>query len=264
MDRTKRDRIKIRQAVVCQRLVQNQKIEYYNMGNYVVAGAGKGIGLSIARKLKSGNQVYTLSRHLTPELEALHTEFIRMDVVQNPLDLLDALPESLDGLVYCPGSIVLKPFNRLSTDDFNSDFQQNVLGAVRLIQKLLPALKKSGSGSIVLFSTVAARLGMPFHASIASAKGAVEGLTRIVHSRQCHRAQPDRYAPGCPAAQQPRETRKCCQKASVTKSGRSGRGCCAGRVPAFSGEPMDDRTGDRMGWGNGERKIVRLPVLIRS
>jgi len=159
-------------------LVQNQKIEYYNMGNYVVAGAGKGIGLSIARKLKSGNQVYTLSRHLTPELDALHTEFIRMDVVQDPLDLLDALPESLDGLVYCPGSIVLKPFNRLSTNDFNSDFQQNVLGAVRLIQKLLPALKKSGSGSIVLFSTVAARLGMPFHASIASAKGAVEGLTR--------------------------------------------------------------------------------------
>lgn len=148
------------------------------MGNYVVAGAGRGIGLSITRRLKTEHQVYSLSRHLTPELEELHTEFIQMDVVRDPLDALDRLPESIDGFVYCPGSIVLKPFNRLSIADFESDFQQNVLGAVRLIQKLLPALKKSGSASIVLFSTVAVRLGMPFHASIASAKGAVEGLTR--------------------------------------------------------------------------------------
>ncbi len=148
------------------------------MGNYVVAGAGRGIGLSITRRLKTEHQVYSLSRHLTPELEELNTEFIQMDVVRDSLDALDRLPETIDGLVYCPGSIVLKPFNRLSIADFESDFQQNVLGAVRLIQKLLPALKKSGSASIILFSTVAVRLGMPFHASIASAKGAVEGLTR--------------------------------------------------------------------------------------
>jgi NAD(P)-dependent dehydrogenase (short-subunit alcohol dehydrogenase family) len=91
----------------------------------------------------------------------------------------DHLPESLQGLVYCPGTIRLRPFHRLSDNDFLEDFTINVLGAVKAIRASLPLLKKSSSGaSIVLFSTVAVQTGMPFHASIASAKGAIEGLTR--------------------------------------------------------------------------------------
>ena len=49
---------------------------------------------------------------------------------------------------------------------------------MRVIQYYLPALKKGNKPSILLFSTVAAKLGMPFHASIAAAKSAVEGLTK--------------------------------------------------------------------------------------
>ena len=88
------------------------------------------------------------------------------------------MPEEIHGLVYCPGSINLKPFNRLTQQDFINDFQQNVLGAVAIIQKLLPNLKKANGASIVLFSTVAAKLGMPFHASIAASKAAIEGLAK--------------------------------------------------------------------------------------
>lgn len=90
------------------------------------------------------------------------------------------VPGSLDGLVYCPGTINLKPFHRLSESDFLADYRVNFLGAVRAIQQCLPALKKSAhaSSSIVLFSSVAAGTGMGFHASIASAKAAIEGLTR--------------------------------------------------------------------------------------
>jgi NAD(P)-dependent dehydrogenase (short-subunit alcohol dehydrogenase family) len=84
----------------------------------------------------------------------------------------------LDGLVYFPGTIQLKPFHRLTADDFLNDLRVNCLGAVAAIQVALPALKKSGSASIVLFSTVAVAQGMPFHASIAAAKGAVEGLAK--------------------------------------------------------------------------------------
>lgn len=72
----------------------------------------------------------------------------------------------------------MRPFNRLTEEDFQADFQQNFLGAVRIIQKCLPALKKSKSASIVLFSTVAAKLGMPFHTSIAASKGAIEGFAK--------------------------------------------------------------------------------------
>ena len=90
----------------------------------------------------------------------------------SPLDL----PESLDGLVYFPGSITLKPFHRLTEEDFLHDFRINCLGAAAAIQAALPALKAAPSASIVLFSTVAVAQGMPFHASISAAKGAVEGL----------------------------------------------------------------------------------------
>lgn len=87
------------------------------------------------------------------------------------------LPEVLHGFVYAPGSINLKPFNRFSIADFQSDFQVNVLGAVASLQHVLPRLKKAGGASVVFFSTVAAQTGMGFHASIAASKGAIEGLT---------------------------------------------------------------------------------------
>src|SRR5690606_2485656 len=92
----------------------------------------------------------------------------------------DDLPdiEKADGLVYCPGSINLKPISRLSIDDFKNDFEINVLGAVKAIQKYLSVLKNGDKPAILLFSTVAAKLGMPFHASIATSKAGVEGLVK--------------------------------------------------------------------------------------
>lgn len=88
------------------------------------------------------------------------------------------MPEIIDGLVYCPGTINLKPFHRLKSDDFLTDWQVNFLGAVNIIQSLLPNLKKAENPVIILFSTVAVTTGMPFHSSIAAAKGAIEGFTR--------------------------------------------------------------------------------------
>jgi NAD(P)-dependent dehydrogenase (short-subunit alcohol dehydrogenase family) len=84
----------------------------------------------------------------------------------------------VDQLVYCLGSINLKPFNRLKTSDFQIDFEINVLGAVKVIQHFLPQLKQGINPSILLFSSVAAKMGMPFHASISIAKAGVEGLVK--------------------------------------------------------------------------------------
>jgi NAD(P)-dependent dehydrogenase (short-subunit alcohol dehydrogenase family) len=91
-----------------------------------------------------------------------------------------SLPERVHALAYCPGSIRLKPFERLSDEDFRADFELNLLGAVRTVRGLLPALRRAGNASVVLFSTVAVNAGMPFHASVAAAKGAVEGLARAL------------------------------------------------------------------------------------
>jgi NAD(P)-dependent dehydrogenase (short-subunit alcohol dehydrogenase family) len=87
-------------------------------------------------------------------------------------------PEKLDGLIYFPGTILLKPFHRLTLEEFQKDLQVNLLGAISALQSALPSLKASGNASVVLFSTIAVTQGMPMHASIASAKGAIEGLTR--------------------------------------------------------------------------------------
>ncbi|MFT6960071.1 MAG: 3-oxoacyl-[acyl-carrier protein] reductase [Polaribacter sp.] len=94
--------------------------------------------------------------------------------------LTDDLPEieAVDTLIYCPGSINLKPISRLKLDDFREDFEINVIGAVKTVQKYLPKLKNGNSPSVLFFSTVAAKLGMPYHASIAASKSAIEGLAK--------------------------------------------------------------------------------------
>jgi NAD(P)-dependent dehydrogenase (short-subunit alcohol dehydrogenase family) len=140
-----------------------------------LVGASSGIGASLLSQLQAnGDNVYTFGRS-TPPLSSSHFTW---DVLE-PLPDLTALPDTLNGLVYCPGTIALKPFGRFSMDDFYYDLQVNVLGAAKLIQALYPKLRK-GNASIVLFSTVAVQTGMPFHSSIAMAKGAVEGLTRAL------------------------------------------------------------------------------------
>jgi len=102
---------------------------------------------------------------------------ISYDVMNDALDVSD-LPEQLDGFVYCPGSINLRPFRGLKPQTFQEDFNLNVVGAVKSLQAVLPMLQKSAQASLVFYSTVAVTTGMPFHASVAAAKGALEGLTR--------------------------------------------------------------------------------------
>lgn len=143
------------------------------MNTIIVVGGSKGIGNAIVTSLLSSYKVVNISR-TAPEQTHENLTHYGCDVINDELPDL----ESVDGLVYCPGSINLKPIKRLSLDDFKADFEINVLGAVKTIQKYLPALKNGNKPSIVLFSTVAAKLGMPFHASVAASKSAVEGLTK--------------------------------------------------------------------------------------
>lgn len=148
------------------------------MKNILIIGAGKGIGFKTAELLNKACNLFTVSRSLSEDLQRLNTRFHALDVAKENLDALTDLPDEIHGVVYCPGSINLKPFNRLTAQDFLQDYGQNVLGAVATIQKVLPNLKKANGASVVLFSTVAVKIGMPYHASIAAAKGAVEGLAK--------------------------------------------------------------------------------------
>lgn len=143
------------------------------MKTIIVIGGSKGIGKAIIHKLLNYSKVINISRTV-PEFEHNNLTHFSCDVTKDELPEI----ENADGLVYCPGSINLKPISRLSIDDFKNDFEINVLGAVKTIQKYLPILKNGKKPSIVLFSTVASKLGMPFHASIATSKSGVEGLVK--------------------------------------------------------------------------------------
>ena len=143
------------------------------MKKVLVIGGSKGIGKAIIASMHESYKMINISR-TEPEAFMETIEHHTCDI------LSDELPEfdQLDALIYCPGSINLKPVNRLSETDFKNDFEINVLGAVRVIQKYLKVLKAGKDPSVVLFSTVAVKMGMPFHASIAVAKAGVEALVR--------------------------------------------------------------------------------------
>lgn len=144
--------------------------------NILIIGASSGIGYALAQQLaEAGANVYSASRN---EPSALDVRHISLDVTAMQGTELEALPDTIHGIVYCPGSINLKPFQRLSEEDFLRDFHINVLGAVKVIQANMKGLRKAEGASIVLFSTVASTVGMSFHASISAAKGAVEGLAK--------------------------------------------------------------------------------------
>lgn len=148
------------------------------MKTFLIAGGTSGIGLETVKLLsKNNDSVIILGREKKNTGDILNTVFYTADILR-PADELPQITEPLDGIVYCPGTINLKPFRSLKPEDYQNDLEINLLGAVKLINKYLPNLKAAGKASIVLFSTVAVQTGMPYHASIASAKGAVEGLAR--------------------------------------------------------------------------------------
>lgn len=147
------------------------------MKTYLVVGGTSGIGLETTKLLRQNNRVVVLSRN-NKNLDGLNNvEFHSADVTK-PADELPQIDGLINGLVYCPGTINLKPLKSLKIEDFQNDFDINLLGAVKVINKYFNNLKSAEKSSIVLFSTVAVQTGMQYHASISSAKGAVEGLTR--------------------------------------------------------------------------------------
>lgn len=150
------------------------------MKHILIIGASSGIGKKLALILsESGQMVYGTYFNTTPKSDLKNTSFHYLDVTNDTVNF-DFLPDRLDGLVYCPGSINLKPFHRIRPEEFAEDYHLQVIGAVKAIQAALPRLKKSGQASIVLFSTIAVQSGFNFHSQVSASKGAIEGLTRAL------------------------------------------------------------------------------------
>ncbi|RPD90746.1 SDR family oxidoreductase [Aureibaculum marinum] len=160
------------------------------MKKIIIIGGSKGIGNAIVQSLVEEHEIINISR--TPS-KINHNNFsqYKCDVLKDQLPKI----EVADNLIYCPGSINLKPILRLTLEDFKTDFNINVLGAIKAIQNYLPILKKGNNPSIVLFSTVAVKMGMPFHSSIAVAKGGVEGLVKSLAAELAPKIRINAIAP---------------------------------------------------------------------
>jgi NAD(P)-dependent dehydrogenase (short-subunit alcohol dehydrogenase family) len=150
---------------------------------YLVFGATGAIGSSLAAQLKeSSHDVHLIARNedeVKAIAEELSCSYSVADVLEeNFIDKVKTDTSDFDvkGVAYCVGSIDLKPLKRVTENDLNTCMKLNLYSAIEVIKGFQEELKKS-SGSIVLFSSVAAQKGFTNHTIIATAKAAIEGLT---------------------------------------------------------------------------------------
>ncbi|NNE75486.1 MAG: SDR family oxidoreductase [Pricia sp.] len=157
--------------------------------NILLIGGSHGIGLEIAKQLVKEHNVYVASRS---EIKIEGINYIKFDATSEELDLA-ALPDTLHGFVYCPGSINLKPFKMISIESFEEDMQLNFFSMVKIVKSIMP--KMADGASMVFFSTVAVGIGMPFHTSIAAAKGAIEGFAKSLAAEYAPKLRVNVIAP---------------------------------------------------------------------
>lgn len=165
------------------------------MANYLIIGASSGIGKALALKLaENGHQVFGTFN--TNEIHVDHSSihYTQLNVLDENLSL-DFLPETLSGVIYCPGSINLRPFERIKPADFTNDYNLQVVGAIKIIQAVASKLKNSENAAIILFSSVAVQTGLPFHSQVAASKGAIEGLTKALAAEYAPKIRVNCIAP---------------------------------------------------------------------
>lgn len=160
---------------------------------WLLVGGNSGMGAAIVdRLLARDDEIWCLSRHIEQFSGAVHKR--QWNVLEQDFPV-DFLPEKLDGLIYCPGSIRLKPFTQIRLEEFQEDLALNTFGAIKALQACYSPLSKSEHASVLLFSTVAVQTGLKFHASVATAKGALEGLVRSLAAEWAPRIRVNAVAP---------------------------------------------------------------------
>ena len=161
------------------------------MKNILLIGGSHGIGLSIVKELQETHKLFIASRTVE-DLQHKNITHIPFDVTTDVLDT-SVLPEKLDGFVYCPGSINLKPFKMMSLDTIQTDMELNFFSMVKVVKEIIS--KMNDGASMVFFSTIAVGTGMPFHTSVSAAKGAIEGFAKSLAAEYAPKVRVNVVAP---------------------------------------------------------------------
>ena len=150
------------------------------MKNILIIGASSGIGAQLSKNLEAAGHNVTGTYNENTDYDVIPgVSMHQLNVMEDELNM-DFIPETIDGLVYCVGSINLKPFKRIKPENFLEDFSLQVVGAIKVLQRITPHFKNSEAPSVVFFSTVAVQNGFNFHSQVSTSKGAIEGLTRAL------------------------------------------------------------------------------------
>jgi len=161
------------------------------MKKLLCIGGSKGIGLSLIKHLSDTHQIIVASR-TAPAYSHPNIQHLPFDVLQPDFEALQALG-TIDKFVYLPGSINLKPLSMLKLEQFKEEMELNFFGLVATVKAILNQM--SEQSSMVFFSTIAVQIGMPFHSSIAAAKGAIEGFTRALAAELAPKIRVNAIAP---------------------------------------------------------------------
>jgi len=163
------------------------------MKNILVIGGSTGIGQSLVESISNEYNVFSTYYQNTRNNFA-NVKYQKFDVLNDNIEDI-RLPDIIDGLVYCPGSIVLKPFHRISEDEIIDDLRLNVTGFLKILKSIRHKMSKSEQASIILFSSVAANCGFPFHTQVSVSKGAIESLTRTLAAELSPKIRVNAIAP---------------------------------------------------------------------
>ena len=163
------------------------------MKNILIIGGSSGVGQSLVKRLKANNNLIS-TYHKNPQENSENVNFYEYDVISGSPSNLQ-IPEALDSIIYCPGTINLKPFNRYTEDELIDDFKINVLGFLKILSAFKRHLLNTDNPSIVLFSSVAAQKGIAYHTQVACSKGAIESLTKTLAAELAPKIRVNAIAP---------------------------------------------------------------------
>jgi NAD(P)-dependent dehydrogenase (short-subunit alcohol dehydrogenase family) len=139
------------------------------MKNILLVGASSKVSIDLIEKYSFNYNFISLSRNDN------YSDYLKFDILDT-LTFPDI--DNLDGIIYFPGNINLKPFKRIKIEEFQNDYNINVVGLLNILKFYERSL--NDSASIVMFSSIAAKVGMPFHSSIAMSKAAITSLSRTL------------------------------------------------------------------------------------
>lgn len=159
--------------------------------NIILIGGTHGIGHAIVSQLAPNHNIYVASR-TNEGLDNMDVHHITFDATKDEIDA-DKLPDEINGFVFCPGSINLKPFKMMGLDTFEQDMQLNFFSLVNVLKTIMP--KMADNASMVFFSTVAVTNGMPFHTSVSASKGAIEGFAKSLAAEYAPKLRVNVVAP---------------------------------------------------------------------